>query len=212
MGAGAFGHITTAMVCAASSFNMQVTDPRSFLDQEDIDFFKAYRGDIGNTPRSLAYVEPGIHSKPSKPKTARKSGSKPTSQPSNIIKPITSKVVVLGDFIDTDALSPGETLTGCTTDEEFGDWVLKYTHPEFREKARNGGQQVVVAGHAMGVGSSRETAVRALKGNRSHLPSICMANAHGIIRCRCESSDSTLVCFHLLAEPTKSRSPRHCDG
>lgn len=60
-------------------------------------------------------------------------------------------------------LSPGHTLTSSLTDEERGEHVLEHTHPEFRAKVR-GGQRVVVAGNAFGVGSSRETAVSALKG------------------------------------------------
>ncbi|KAK0103388.1 hypothetical protein ONS95_005414 [Cadophora gregata] len=85
---------------------------------------------------------------------------------------IESKVVTLGDFIDTDAasltdsllaLAPGPTLTTCVTDEDFGKHVLEHTYPEFRTAVRNG-SQVVVAGNAFGVGSSREVAVFALKG------------------------------------------------
>jgi hypothetical protein len=60
-------------------------------------------------------------------------------------------------------LAPGPTLTTCVTEEDFGKHVLEYTHPEFRGKVK-GGQQVVVAGNAFGVGSSREVAVSALKG------------------------------------------------
>lgn len=79
------------------------------------------------------------------------------------MKLIKSRVVTLGDFIDTDALAPGPTLITCITDEDFGQHVLEHTHPDFRDKA-SAGQQVVVAGHAFGVGSSREVAVSALKG------------------------------------------------
>ena len=69
-------------------------------------------------------------------------------------------------------LAPGPTLTTCVTDEEFGEHVLEYTHPDFRSKVR-GGQQIVVAGHAFGVGSSREVAVSALKGEfRRHVTAL----------------------------------------
>ena len=50
-----------------------------------------------------------------------------------------------------------------TTDEALGDHCMKYVMPEFRQKVRDG-QKVLVAGKALGVGSSREAAVRALKG------------------------------------------------
>ncbi len=52
------------------------------------------------------------------------------------------------------------------TEEEAGQYVLEFTHPEFRRKVRDG-QRVVVAGNAFGVGSSRENAVSALKGTES---------------------------------------------
>lgn len=48
-------------------------------------------------------------------------------------------------------------------DSDFRKHVLKYTHPEFRDKVCSG-QCIVVASHGMGVGSSQETAVMALKG------------------------------------------------
>lgn len=62
-------------------------------------------------------------------------------------------------------MAPGPTLTTCTTDEEFGEHVLEYTHPDFRSKVKSG-QQVVVAGYGFGIGSSREVAVNAIKGNQ----------------------------------------------
>lgn len=161
MGAGAFGHVTTAMVCAASSFGMQITDPRSLLDDMDIEFFKTYRGDAEKVYKPVTYFEPGVRAQSATKRKSNKTDSGVTSQDGS--NQIQSKIITLGDFIDTDALSPGDTLTTCVTDEDFGKHVLKHTHPDFREKV-HGGQQVVVAGHAMGVGSSRETAVQALKG------------------------------------------------
>jgi len=40
---------------------------------------------------------------------------------------------------------------------------LQYTMPDFRSKVK-GGQQIIIPGKAFGVGSSREQAPRALKG------------------------------------------------
>jgi 3-isopropylmalate dehydratase small subunit len=54
-------------------------------------------------------------------------------------------------------------LTICKTNEEFGQYCLKHTHPEFRARAKDG-YNVVVAGQAFGCGSSRENAVNALLG------------------------------------------------
>lgn len=162
MGPGAFGHITTAMVCAASSFDMRLTDPRPFLDSEDVEFFKNYQGDLNKAHDPVPYVQPGTRSQSAQGKPSRNLDSRSVSKVYGM-ESVHSKIVTLGDFIDTDALSPGDTLTSCVTDEDFGRHVLEYTHPDFRDKVK-GGQQVVVCGRAMGVGSSRETAVRALKG------------------------------------------------
>lgn len=57
-------------------------------------------------------------------------------------------------------------LSTAKTDEEFGEHCLEHTHPDFRQKVHDG-QQIIVAGKAFGVGSSREEAVRALKGKYS---------------------------------------------
>ena len=163
MGSGAFGHLSSAMVCAASAFSMTITGVEDFLKEIDVEFFRHFKGDKeGQTLQQVQYVEPKPH----------EDGGNETAQLETIVSntespavqsTIESKIAVLGDFIDTDALSPGHTLTTCKTEEEFGRYVLEFTHPDFRSKAA-GGQQVVVAGEAFGVGSSRESAVLALKG------------------------------------------------
>ena len=166
MGKGSFGHLSSAMVCAASAFSMTITSPAAFLDDIDVEFFEYYKGKKGSSLSPVQYVEPAPH-------PASISQTVPSTDPPSLTRLssvevpsrsiVQSKVVTLGDFIDTDALAPGPTLTTCTTDEEFGQHVLEYTHPDFRGKVV-GGQQVVVAGNAFGVGSSRECAVSALKG------------------------------------------------
>ena len=164
MGVGSFGHLSSAMVCAASSFSMSITGLEDFLDEIDVEFFRHYKGETGTGLRPVQYVEPKppmdaaaqIENVPSTIEDDTPADEAPQST-------ITSKIVTLGDFIDTDALAPGPTLTTCKTDEEFGEHVLEYTHPDFRGKVK-GGQQIVVAGMGMGVGSSRECAVSALKG------------------------------------------------
>ncbi len=164
MGKGSFGHLSSAMVCAASSFSMTVTNPESFIADLDRDFFRIYKGVQDDELPLVQYVEP-------KPKPNSAAASIPTQKdalpgPESLAPAMTiikSKIVTLPDFIDTDALAPGPTLTACTTDEEFGQHVLEYTHPDFRSKVA-AGQQVVIGGKAFGVGSSREVAVSALKG------------------------------------------------
>lgn len=162
MGKGSFGHLSSAMVCAASAFSMTITGVDEFLPDIDREFFYFYKGDKdGKKLPAVQYVEP----KPIEKEAAADTDMGTTISNVSVSEApvINSKIVTLGDFIDTDALSPGHTLTSCKTDEEFGRYVLEHTHPEFRAQVA-GGQQVVVAGKAFGVGSSRESAVSALKG------------------------------------------------
>lgn len=70
------------------------------------------------------------------------------------------KVQRLGDFDDTDALSPAESLTGPMIPEALGKFCLIHTHPDFRQRVREE-YNIIVAGKAFGCGSSRETAVSA---------------------------------------------------
>jgi homoaconitase/3-isopropylmalate dehydratase large subunit len=156
MGRGAFGHLSSAMVCAASAFSMSITGLEDFLKDIDIDFFNFYKGgtEVQALPK-VQYVQPkaqndaNIDAEPAETKSLDESNKEPSAT-----GVINSKIVTLGDFIDTDALSPGETLTTCKTDEEFGQHVLEHTHPDFRDKVA-GGQRVVVGGRAFGVGSVR---------------------------------------------------------
>ena len=91
------------------------------------------------------------------------------ANPSRVDSPTTNmmcgRVQTLGDFIDTDALAPAEALMNSSiTMEEIGKYCLVHTHPKFRNRVRDEGMNIVVAGHAFGVGSSRENAVTALQG------------------------------------------------
>lgn len=147
---------------------MSITDPAPFLQDLDVDFFERYKGISDEVFQPVMYSHPrpsleqAAHSQTSDAATR----SEATKQPPGAEKTpgiVQSKIITLGDFVDTDALSPGFTLTSCTTDEEFGQHVLCHTYPEFREKVK-AGQRIVVGGHAFGVGSSRESAVSALKG------------------------------------------------
>ncbi|GAT21798.1 aconitase family protein [Aspergillus luchuensis] len=76
---------------------------------------------------------------------------------------MTGKVQRLGDFIDTDALAPAQFLIGMSDNKIAGEHCLEHTHPEFRQRVKDG-FNIVVAGKAFGCGSSREQAVMALLG------------------------------------------------
>ncbi|GLE09749.1 hypothetical protein PINS_up021589 [Pythium insidiosum] len=67
---------------------------------------------------------------------------------------IKGRAQVFGDNIDTDAILPGEFLIENDV-EKLGKVAFLYTNPDFRDKV-HAGQNIVVAGHGFGCGSSRE--------------------------------------------------------
>src|SRR5262249_3438943 len=62
--AGAFGHVTSAIVCAASSFSMSITSPAEFLKDLGLEFFKRYRPLPDKSLEPIDYVEPDLTSNP----------------------------------------------------------------------------------------------------------------------------------------------------
>ncbi len=140
----------------------------------DIDWFNnRYRqSSVPDPTPSLKYVEPDLQAYNSHSGALAPPPSKQVLKPAESFPIIKSHIITLGDLIDTDALSPGTTLGVCETDAEFGEHCLEHTHPDFRQKIKGpgtrespwNGSAVVVAGNGFGVGSSRESAVSALKG------------------------------------------------
>jgi 3-isopropylmalate dehydratase small subunit len=149
---------------------MAITDPTSLLDDIDLERLQEIlggRADAKNQPR---YVEPSTQRTEPKHIPAatppQQQGLVPESplESSKPSKTIRGKVQTLGDFIDTDALAPAEALVGGLSPEELGKYCLYHTHPDFRRRIKEDGLNIVVAGKAFGVGSSRENAVTALQG------------------------------------------------
>ena len=102
-------------------------------------------------------AEPGL--------TTKSTSSEPTSSEPSSSSIVSGKVCLLPDFVDTDALAPAEAVAQPNiTKEQLGTYCLQYTHPDFRKKVKELGQNIVVAGEAFGCGSSREDAVFALQG------------------------------------------------
>lgn len=60
-------------------------------------------------------------------------------------------------------LAPAQFLIGMSNNQIAGEHCLEHTHPEFRQRVKDG-FNIVVAGKAFGCGSSREQAVMALLG------------------------------------------------
>jgi 3-isopropylmalate/(R)-2-methylmalate dehydratase small subunit len=73
---------------------------------------------------------------------------------------VSSKAVVFGDDVNTDAIIPGKYLT-LLDPAEMAKHAMEGLDPTFTEKAKSG--VIIVAGRNFGCGSSREQAPLALK-------------------------------------------------
>lgn len=142
---------------------MTITDPATLLDDIDANRLQELLGTSVHATTPMKYVEPASST------TTKAAEIQEKEQPVDLSKPvvnetITGKVQTLGDLIDTDALAPSEVFTKNLTTEELGTYCLYRTHPDFRRRIKEDGHNIVVAGRAFGVGSSRENAVTALQG------------------------------------------------
>lgn len=190
MGPGSIGHISSAATVAASSFEMQITNPLSLLKAIDPQRLANCldQGRLTEGETFPQYYEPGferVEDIAGPQKTAEDTENLPRAEETEHV-PLKSnktsslpyasaeevntsssvrkgKVQRLGDFVDTDALAPNEALATASGPEEWAEFCLKYTYPEFRQRAKEGAN-IVVAGAAFGCGSSREVAVTALQG------------------------------------------------
>ncbi|GLA95038.1 hypothetical protein AtubIFM57143_002033 [Aspergillus tubingensis] len=172
MGKGSIGNLASAATVAASSFEMKLKDPHEFLETIDLERWHTLRGfsmsAIDSTQDHISYMEPS-GSATAEIKNAGstdvKSSEVDTSETadSSSSDVMTGKVQRLGDFIDTDALAPAQFLISMSDNKIAGEHCLEHTHPEFRQRVKDG-FNIVVAGKAFGCGSSREQAVMALLG------------------------------------------------
>lgn len=88
---------------------MSITSPVDFLKDLDLEFFKQYRTLPDVTLAPVEYVEPDLSSSPAQTTNSivpvASNSSKAEDKSLRKLETITSKVVTLGDFIDTDAVS-----------------------------------------------------------------------------------------------------------
>lgn len=110
--AGAFGHITSAIVCAASSFSMSITSPAGFLKELDSGFFQQYRQLPSFDLAPIDYSEPDLLSNLTFKSPQEKKLENGEAEPPKQLEKISSKVIVLPDFVDTDAVRDHSPFTG----------------------------------------------------------------------------------------------------
>jgi len=158
MGKGSIGNLASAATVAASSFHMKVTDPRSLLDTIDKERYAKMLEIWLTKGDPITIIEPA----PQLVNHAVQSTGGEIALPDRLAKTITGRAQVFEDNIDTDAIIPAEFMPGIS-DEELGTHCFQYVKPEFTSKVKSG-QDIIVAGSGFGSGSSREEAVRAIKG------------------------------------------------
>ncbi|GAM37913.1 hypothetical protein TCE0_033r08236 [Talaromyces pinophilus] len=176
MGPGSIANLSSAATVAASSFNMEITDPRPLLDAIDMTELERCLGYLPFTSErrqskvETVYSEPYgmedlddpesgvVKTEEAGAQSSVASGEQPTS-----INIIQGKPLILGDFIDTDAIIPSNFIAGNTGNESLGAHCMEYFMPEFRSRVQSG-EDIIVAGNGFGCGSSRDVAVNALLG------------------------------------------------
>ncbi len=155
MGAGSLAWLASAATVAASSAEMKVHDPRSYLTEIDQDRYQRllFRH-LLRPPPEIRVSEPTVRVEPSQ--AQHREGPQIRS------RTISGRVQRFEDHVDTDAIIPGE-FCHLTQLSELGAHAFHHVRPEFYPRAKEG-QTIVVAGEGWGSGSSREQAVWALIG------------------------------------------------
>jgi len=154
MGKGSIAWLASAPAVAASSFALQITDPRPLLatiDQKRWSNLVASKG-------SLPAV---IHTRPQPPAT-QPAPAEATGDGKLPAKVISGRAQLFGDHVDTDAIIAGE-FCHLSDLREIGSKAFYHFRPDFVKRVETG-ENIVVAGEGWGSGSSREHAAWALKG------------------------------------------------
>ena len=169
---------------------MEITDPRELLEMVDLGALKSVLGrrpidDMTYTASAeIQYLEPfgrdgaeqqsPRNSVAANPSSSVEEQETPLSQvskaskltqnsPNRVERIVSGKALVMGDFINTDAIIASKFLMTSRTEEELGSHCMEFFMPEFRGMVRDG-LDIVVGGAGFGCGSSRDPAVQALKG------------------------------------------------
>jgi aconitate hydratase/homoaconitate hydratase len=153
MGKGSLAWLASAPTVAASSYAMQVADPRPLLEKIDREKWQKIAAMKAGLPAVL-YTEPQTSAV--KEPDSEQNGN-------GMLSPvIEGRAQLFGDHVDTDAIIPGE-FCHLSDLEEIGAKAFFHVRPDFVERVRKG-ENIIVAGEGWGSGSSREHAAWALKG------------------------------------------------
>jgi 3-isopropylmalate dehydratase small subunit len=154
MGKGSIGNLASACTVAASSFSMQIIDPRKYIN--DIDQVLYYNLTQPSQLRPIQISEPN-------PEIAmdivgdEEESTKINKNEQEIIRGLPQ---IFGDDVDTDMIIPAPFIV--FRGKHLANRSFHYYRPEFLDKLKLG-HDIVVAGDGFGCGSSREEAVSCLK-------------------------------------------------
>lgn len=157
MGKGSLAWLASAATVAASSASMRIEDPRAYLQNLEQDKFYSLIN------RSKAATAPVCYAEVRDERTCITQSHTSRATPSEpLAGRIVGRAMLFGDNVDTDAIIPGQ-FCNIIDKVECGKKCFAFTRPEVPE-ACAAGQDIVVAGHGWGCGSSRENAAWALAG------------------------------------------------
>ncbi|CAG8532888.1 4523_t:CDS:2 [Ambispora leptoticha] len=171
MGKGAIGNLASAATVAASSFEMQIRDPRELLDLVDRARYEEYLEQWLQKGEPITISEPNPLLLDPNSVQSKDTSAKPQTK-SFLPSFIAGKVQRFEDNVDTDAIIPAQFMPG-TSDEDLGTHAFQYVRPDFVSKVKEG-FTIVVGGSGFGSGSSREEAPRALKGAGIQAPNMAL--------------------------------------
>lgn len=163
MGKGSFGNLASAATVAASSFKMEITDPRPLLA-------KISRSELQNYLQLVEVVDPVEIHEPhpdmsAVPSSALVQTSEDVSGSSSMpfqFPLIRGGIQRFGDNVDTDAIIPAQHML-VRPIKKLGQHTFQHVRPEFVQRVSEG-FNIIVAGVGFGCGSSREEAVLSMVG------------------------------------------------
>ncbi len=154
MGKGSIAWLASAATVAASAFDMQIADPRPFIEKLDRERFQKMLAARNDLP-PVIHIEPQAQRANGVAKQTAATQAAPAPR-------ITGRAQLFGENVDTDAMIPGE-FCHLSDLKEIGAKAFYHVRPEFGKRVSSG-ENIIVAGEGWGCGSSREHAVWALKG------------------------------------------------
>jgi 3-isopropylmalate dehydratase small subunit len=154
MGKGSIGNLASACTVAASSFSMQIIDPRKYINDIDQVLYNDLTESKRLRPVQISEPNPIIVMDEDEDE---EESTKINKNEQEIIRGLPQ---IFGDDVDTDIIIPAPFIV--LRGQELANKSFHYYRPEFMDKLKLG-HDIVVAGKGFGSGSSREEAVSCLK-------------------------------------------------